>query len=311
MVLCFIALGVFSVLGIFSAKYRAYAKEAFSCVVKKATLRKCDSDLDLRMKSEIVGKLIGVNKSLAGFTNRHFELLSWIFTLLMLISFVYSAYSVYNYVAYGNCNGAESTGFCIFDPGASGEQGFSRQGSERQLVYPPSLTGHTVTSSSATADNDTGLIVIEYGCYTCPFTKKAEESAEKIRNEYKDRITFVYKHMPIDSHPYSWEAANAAECADEQGKFWEYRKILFDQQSLFREQGTTAIKEFARELIPNQAQFEQCIDSRKYFDKINVTYSEGKSIGIYGTPTFFIGNRTFVGNVDYYKLKDAIEEELK
>ncbi len=304
MVLCFIALGVFSILGIFSAKYRAYAKEAFSCVIKKATLRKCDSDLDLRMQSEIVGKLMGINKPLAGFTNRNFAPLSWIFTILMFASFVYSAVSVYNYVAYGNCNGPNSTGFCVFDPEATGENGFSRSGDATSLQYPPTLAGQQK------GNENSSTVIIEYGCFSCGYTKAAESTVKTLLEEYKGRVLFVFKLIPIDKHPYSWEAANAAECAADQGKFWEYKDALFANQKEVHDSGIPVLKNLARGMVADLQEFDSCVDSNAHIADINVTYTEGHSIGIYGTPTFFIGNKSFVGNVEYSALRDAVEQEL-
>ncbi len=305
MVLCFIALGVFGIMSIFSAKYRPYAKEAFNCVIKKMTLRKCDSSLDLKIKAEIVGRLMSVNKTAAIFTNKHFIFLSWIFTLLMIGSFAYSVFSVYNYAQYGNCNGPESTETCFLDPGATGEHGFSRHGDEKNLIYPATLAGHEL------ANKDAKLTIIEYGCYACPYTKKSEEAVNRIVDDYGDKIRFVFKPMPIDKHPYSWEAANAAECADEQGKFSEYKKALFENQHEFRTQGISVLKSLGKNLVDNQQQFEQCIDMNKYKSKIENIHSEGMKSNIYGTPTFFVGNQTFVGHTSYEKLKNAIEEELK
>ncbi|MBI5133552.1 MAG: thioredoxin domain-containing protein [Thaumarchaeota archaeon] len=305
MVLCFIALGVFSVMGIFSAKYRRYAKEAFNCVIKKATLRKCDTDLDIKIKSEIVGSLMGVNKSLAAITNRHFEFLSWMFVLLTVASFAYSAYSVYNYVQYGNCNGPESTETCFLDPGATGAHGFSRAGEVTELAYPPSLAGHVIVNGSSR------LTIIEYGCYSCPYTKKAEDAVNMLLSEYKDNITFIFKPMPVDKHPYASEAANAAECAAEQGNYLNYKTALFQNQHDFRTNGISSLKKLGIGLVENQTQFEDCIDSNKYQDTIAKFRDEGKSIGIFGTPTFFIGNRSFVGHIDYDVMKKIIEEELR
>lgn len=305
MVLCFIALGVFGVMGIFSAKYRPYAKEAFNCVIKKMTLRKCDSALDLKIKSEIVGRLIAVNKSVAAVTNRHFELLSWAFTILMLGSFAYSVYSIYNYVQYGNCNGPESTEACFLDPAATGEHGFSRHGEASALSYPPTLDGHGRGNGNAR------LTIIEYGCYSCPYTKKSEEITDRVLREYGDQVNFIFKPMPIDKHPHAWDAANAAECADEQGWYWEYKKALFDNQHEFRTNGISVLKSLARGIVPNQTQFDSCVDANKYFDKVERIHAEGMGIGIYGTPTFFIGDETFVGHTSYETLKNAIEKELR
>ena len=119
MVVCLIALPVFAVLGLFSAKYRYYAKQAFECTFKKVTLRPCDLEFDRKIKQMITRKLIRVNKPLAGFVFRNFNALSYAFTALFFVSLILTGYGVFNFIVYGNCNGPHSDEFCVFNPTAS------------------------------------------------------------------------------------------------------------------------------------------------------------------------------------------------
>jgi hypothetical protein len=117
--ICVIALVVFAVLGIFSARYRAYFFEAFDCVFKKMTLRKCTTSFDKKMKLKVTTKLSHVNKPLGGFVFKNFDTISWIFTIIMIISMAWSLYvgviGVYNWVVYGNCYGPESVEVCVLN----------------------------------------------------------------------------------------------------------------------------------------------------------------------------------------------------
>jgi len=117
--ICLIALVVFGILGIFSATHRKIALEAFDCVFRRVTFRPCNTAFDKKMKTKISMKLFKANKGLGGFVYKHFEAISWVFALLMIASLSFSAISVYNYIAYGNCNGPHSSEACIFDPSAS------------------------------------------------------------------------------------------------------------------------------------------------------------------------------------------------
>ena len=112
--ICLIALLVFGILGVFSATHRKIAIEAFECVFKRIRLKPCDSGLDKRLKSQITGKLIKRNSWLARFIFRHFEAISWFFTILMIVSIVYSGAGIYNFAIYGNCNGEDSQETCIY-----------------------------------------------------------------------------------------------------------------------------------------------------------------------------------------------------
>src|SRR3989344_7582794 len=114
MVLCIIALPVFALLGIFSLKYRMLAKEAFRCLFRTAMLKPCDTGLDMRIKSKFTAKLMWWPALAKGFY-RYFEIISWIFVILLVGSTIAVGYGLYNYVNYGNCNGPESSAFCIFN----------------------------------------------------------------------------------------------------------------------------------------------------------------------------------------------------
>ena len=114
--ICFVALIVFAVLGIFSAKYRGYFFEASDCIFRRVTLRKCNTSFDTKMKMKITTKTSKLNKPLGGFIFKHFEALSWILTIVMIVSLIWSGYTgavaVYNWVEYGNCNGPNSALVC-------------------------------------------------------------------------------------------------------------------------------------------------------------------------------------------------------
>src|SRR3989338_3910704 len=105
MVLCLIALPVFAVLAVFSVKYRRLLKDSLHCVARKATLRKCESGLEDRIKAGITGSLIPYSPKTAGFVYKHYTILSWIFVVIMVWSMVIGGIGVYNYYLYGNCNG--------------------------------------------------------------------------------------------------------------------------------------------------------------------------------------------------------------
>lgn len=113
--ICLIALTVFSVAGIFSATHRVYAKEAFNCVFRRITLRKCNTSFDEKMKMKIVGKLISKSPKLAKSVHQHFEVLSWTFTFLLITSFIFSGLGLYNLAVYGSCE-PHSTD-CVFNSG--------------------------------------------------------------------------------------------------------------------------------------------------------------------------------------------------
>jgi hypothetical protein len=123
--ICLIALFVFAVLaflsffGVVSPKYRTYFVEASDCVFKKMTLRKCTTGFDSKMKMKVSTKVSLHNKLLGGFIFKNFEVISWVLVVIMFVSMLYSGFvgvvGVYNWVAYGNCNGPDSDKLCVFN----------------------------------------------------------------------------------------------------------------------------------------------------------------------------------------------------
>ena len=103
MVICIAALIILSIMSIFSAKYRAPAKEAFRCVWRMATFRPCDVQLETKIKTKVTSKLMFA-PSLARFFYRYFKPLSWLFTIAFFASLGYSLYGIYNIFVYGSCD---------------------------------------------------------------------------------------------------------------------------------------------------------------------------------------------------------------
>lgn len=274
--LCFVALAVFLVLSIFSAKYRPLARRALDCVVKKATLRPCDTGLDEEIKAASISGIMKVSPGGASFLNRHFEAFSLLFTLLFFVSLFFAAQGLYNFAIYGNCNGFEG-GFCVY----SGIQ------NELFLKAPATLNGVTAGNPNA------NVTLVEFGCYTCPYTKAAEAGVHDIIASYGDRVHYVYKAFPLPSHAYSKEAAIAAFCANDEGKYWEYRAALFENQDDVRARGPAAFSDIARSL--NLTSFDACYSSGRHDADIQQSADECTASGIYGTPTFFVNGKPFVG----------------
>jgi len=286
--LCFVALAVFAVLSIFSAKYRPLARRAFDCVLRKATLRKCDTGLDEELKAASIAGIMKITPSGAALVNRHFEAFSLAFTLLFFASVIFTLQGIANFIIYGNCNGPEG-GFCIY----AGIQNPSF------LKAPSTLQGIRAGNLSS------GIVIYEFGCYICPYTANAEKKVQEMLGKYGDRVQFVFKPFPLESHPHSLEAAIAASCAGEKGKYWEYRAALFANQSDYASRGDAAFRETAAAL--NISGFDECYGSKKFLAQVEQTIQEGKECGIYGTPTFFVNGKAFVGK----EAAEGAEAELE
>lgn len=284
MVLCIIAFFVFSVLSLFSAKYRPLAKKGFDCVFRTVTLKPCDSGLDDEIKTQLVGSLLNISPFAARILNKNFVLFSWIFVLLSLFSFFYMVYGFYNFYKYGNCDGTEAKTACILND-LTGDYG--RFSEPSQLIKPNNFNG--IVSGNQSSD----LIIVEFGCFTCPYTKKAEPVLEQIVSEYN--VRYVFKPFPLPNHNNSKEAALAVLCANKQGKQMEFRKEIFRNQETCSADGLIAIKDVAKAASLDMEKFNNCFDNNQTSDELDTYIIDGKNSHIYATPTFFINDKTIVG----------------
>jgi protein-disulfide isomerase len=149
--------------------------------------------------------------------------------------------------------------------------------------------------------------MIEFSDFQCPFCERAFPTVTKVLSEYGDKIHFVYRHYPLNGHPQARPAAEAAQCAAEQGKFWPYHDRLFGDQTKL---GDADLKKTAAELGMNAEQFNACVDSHKYKDEVDADIRAGDEVGVNGTPAFFINGRELTGAQPYEVFKSVIDNEL-
>jgi protein-disulfide isomerase len=154
--------------------------------------------------------------------------------------------------------------------------------------------------------------VVEFGDYQCPACAQTNPDVERLKKEYEGKVTFVYSHFPLPGHPNARPAAEAAEAAGEQGKFWEMHSKLFDTQTQWASVAdpTSLFAQYAEELKLDREKFTEDLKADKYKDRINRDQSDGYAVGVSGTPTFFINGKQ-QSSFDYDALKSAIEAELK
>ncbi len=167
------------------------------------------------------------------------------------------------------------------------------------------------------------VTIVEYSDFQCPFCLRFfQQTLPLIEKNYIDtgKIKFVYKDLPLDSlHPNARAAHIAAECADEQGKFWKYHDVLFKKQpqwsSLASSELQNKFTEFATDMGLKAAKFKSCMQSPNIADEVNKDTLEAASYGATGTPTFFIGNEEdgfvkLVGAQPYQTFQAVIDSRL-
>ncbi|MFN3383638.1 MAG: DsbA family protein [Archaeoglobaceae archaeon] len=157
---------------------------------------------------------------------------------------------------------------------------------------------------------DAKVVIVEFSDYACPYCAKfALEVEKKIVERYGNVVRLVFRDFPVYGET-SIKAAMAANCAKEQGKFWEYHYLLFERQREWYS-NLSKLYDYASELSLNTSQFKDCLDSEKYRSEVMEDFYDGVEYGVTGTPSFFINGDMVVGYRSYEEFAKLIEEKLK
>jgi protein-disulfide isomerase len=152
------------------------------------------------------------------------------------------------------------------------------------------------------------VTVVEYGDYECPNCGEAYGVVKHLQSEFGDDVRFVFRNFPIpESHPHAEEAAEAAEAAAEQGKFWEMQDTLYEHQKGLDEQHLVA---YARILSLTPEEFERDLEEHAQRVRVQEDLESGLESGVEGTPTFFINGTRYDGPYDLSNLRNAITRAL-
>jgi len=162
--------------------------------------------------------------------------------------------------------------------------------------------------SHVLGNRDAKVTIVEFSDFKCPACVSAHLVIKQIIAKYGDKILFVYRHFPIvTADQHALKAAEAAEAADEQGKFWEYHDILYANQENLEE---SDLKKYAKRLGLDMDKFEKALSSGKFKDKVTRDMDDGVKLGVRGTPTFFINGERYQGGLSLDQFKSKIDSKL-
>ena len=162
------------------------------------------------------------------------------------------------------------------------------------------------------------VTIVEFSDFQCPFCRTFWNGAyQQIKKEYIDtgKARFVYRDFPLSFHPAAMPAAQASQCAKDQGKFWEMHDKMFSEQEKLGQGtiqfGVSDIKKWASQIGLDTNKFNQCLDSEKYKLEVEKDMADGSAYGVSGTPTLYINGNPVVGAQPFLVFKEIIESELK
>ena len=182
-----------------------------------------------------------------------------------------------------------------------------KKGDVKIELEPPSTTAVSSTAGAPTlGPADAPVKIIEYADYQCPYCKQMHPLIKRLREEFPNKTQLIYEDFPLPMHANAQKAAEAAHCAGDQGKYWEYHDAIFDQSGPL---DVTNLKVIAKTIKLDQASFDQCLDSGKHGADVAKAQIQGKVLGITGTPTFFINGHMVTGAAKYEVLRDVVAQE--
>jgi protein-disulfide isomerase len=155
---------------------------------------------------------------------------------------------------------------------------------------------------------DAPVTVVEFSDFQCPFCQRVMPTLKELRSKYGDKMRLVWKDFPLTQiHPQAFVAAQAGNCAREQGKFWEYHDKLFGNQQALQ---PANLKQYAADVGLDAMKFNQCLDSAKYEARVQDALGVGGRLGISSTPTVFVNGRMINGAQPMEVFQGVIDEEL-
>ena len=159
-------------------------------------------------------------------------------------------------------------------------------------------------------DINAPVTIVEFSDFECPFCERYySQTYKQIDEQYiqTGKVRYVFRDYPLSFHPDAQKAAEAAQCADDQGKFWEMHDMIFENQHAM---GVSNLKSYAEGMGLDTQLFNQCLDSGEYSQEVLDDQQDGARLGVSGTPSFFINGKMLVGAQPFETFKEAIEAEL-
>jgi protein-disulfide isomerase len=173
---------------------------------------------------------------------------------------------------------------------------------EGQLTIPVSDRDHAQGPAEAS------VTLVEYGDYECPYCGMAYPIVKALQERLGDRLRFVFRNFPITTaHPHAEHAAETAEAAGAQGRFWEMHDYLYEHQKALTDEHLQA---YAEAIGLDVERFDREMEAQAHAERVRADFMSGVRSGVNGTPSFFINGRRHNGSYDFETLLAALEAAM-
>jgi len=193
--------------------------------------------------------------------------------------------------------------------GSNADKGDGKKGKKKgqKVEYVPVDDGDPTKGAS---EEEALVTFVEFSDFQCPFCNKAMPTLDKLRENYGDKVRFVFKHRPLKFHKKAEPAAKAAYAAKQQGKFWEIHGLMFENQKKIKN-GDEPFVGFAEELGLNVEQFKKDMNSEAAQEAVDSDTKIAQEVGANGTPNFWVNGVNVVGAQPYKKFESVVERQIE
>jgi len=220
--------------------------------------------------------------------------------LLLLFGFSWRVYTFYQQIKKGN---VDFSGLHYSSTAAQTD-------SIKALATKAPGSGELATKDDPSLGSSGAKVtVVEFADFGCPFSAEESYVVRALAREFPDTVRFIFRDFPLDElHPGATLAAEAGNCAVDQGKFWEFHDVVFAHQGEFTIEKLVGL---AESVDMNAETFQTCLESRKYTDEVQNDLTDGVTAGVVGTPTFFVNGVPIEGAAPYAIFKEVLQAFIK
>lgn len=179
------------------------------------------------------------------------------------------------------------------------------------IIQPPADMAILVDDDPFIGPENAPIIIVEFSAYACPYCgRHYNETLVPLLENYGQYIRYVYRDFPSINPDVSYPASLAANCAREQGMFWEYHEQLFVNQSAVAQAGEAYMTQLASQVGLEMDAFSTCVVEQRYLQEVNDDFNTGVAMGVTGTPSFYINGQQHSGARPYAYFETVIQREL-
>ncbi len=177
---------------------------------------------------------------------------------------------------------------------------------ETKVMLLPPVVEVGAGSNPPRGGASAAVTVVAFSDFECAFCKRAETTVERVLQHYGDKIRYYHRDFPLPFHANAHDAAEAARCAGDQGRYWDYYTTLFASTEV----STARFQEIADGMKLDRGKFDECLASGQHSSAVDKDLADGEQVGVNGTPAFFINGRPLSGAQPFEKFQQVIDAEL-